>query len=90
LLVKVKRQKEKLLAVSEQLIVPLKNTTQRRGDNMTSRMIEFVGVGAVGIFLAHMIESKVQKNEEYPWAHMSRIALYWSLGALAYFAVFRG
>ena len=50
---------------------------------------EFVTVGAVGIFLAHIIESKVQKSETVPYAHMSRIAFYWALGALAYFSMVR-
>jgi len=49
----------------------------------------YTGVGAAGIFLAHIIESKVQKKDELPWQHMSRIAVYWSLGALAYFALIR-
>lgn len=57
---------------------------------MVSQMdLVYTGVGAAGIFLAHMIESKVQKQDEIPYAHMSRIALYWSLGALAYFALIR-
>ena len=56
---------------------------------VTQTDLIYTGVGAAGIFLAHMIESKVQKSEEIPWAHMSRIALYWSLGALAYFALIR-
>lgn len=57
---------------------------------MVSQMdLVYTGVGAAGILLAHMIESKVQKSESIPWAHMSRIALYWSLGALAYFALIR-
>ena len=56
---------------------------------VTKMDLVYTGVGAAGIFLAHMIESKVQKQDEIPYAHMSRIALYWSLGALAYFAFIR-
>jgi len=48
----------------------------------------FVAVGAGGIFAAHAIESKREK-QDIPIAHMARIAAYWSLGALAYFALIR-
>lgn len=56
---------------------------------MDKNAVGFVTVGAVGIFLAHIIESKVQKSETIPYAHMSRIAFYWALGALAYFSMVR-
>ena len=56
---------------------------------VTQMDLVYTGVGAAGIFLAHIIESKVQKKDELPWQHMSRIAVYWSLGALAYFALIR-
>ncbi len=48
-------------------------------------------VGAMGIYLAHGIENYYQEmdNDKKSIEHMSRIALYWSLGALAYFAVLR-
>ena len=48
-------------------------------------------VGAMGIYLAHGIENYYQEVEtdKKSFDHMSRIAAYWSLGALAYFAIIR-
>lgn len=43
----------------------------------------YTGVGAVGIYLAHSIEFKLQ-DQDTNWDHMNRIVLYWVLGALAY------
>ena len=55
---------------------------------VTGMDMVFVAVGAAGIFAAHAIESKREK-QDIPIAHMARIAAYWSLGALAYFALIR-
>lgn len=55
---------------------------------VTGMDMVFVAVGAGGIFAAHAIESKREK-QDIPIAHMARIAAYWSLGALAYFALIR-
>ena len=48
-------------------------------------------VGAMGIYLAHGIENYYQEkeNDKKSIDHMSRIASYWTLGALAYFAILR-
>jgi len=52
----------------------------------------YTGIGAVGIYLAHGIENKIQKPDEKLWYnidHINRVALYWTLGALAYFVLIR-
>tara|TARA_R100000963_G_C4607273_1_gene78903 strand:+ start:285 stop:473 length:189 start_codon:yes stop_codon:yes gene_type:complete len=56
---------------------------------LTSSDLLFVGVGAAGIFAAHSVESRVQ-GQDIPIEHMSRIAVYWSIGMIAYFMILRG
>tara|TARA_R100001086_G_C11792891_1_gene246745 strand:+ start:250 stop:438 length:189 start_codon:yes stop_codon:yes gene_type:complete len=59
---------------------------------ITNLDLVYTGIGAIGIYLAHGIENKIQKPDEkitYNIDHINRIALYWTLGALAYFAVIR-
>ena len=59
---------------------------------ITQTDLVYVGVGALGIYLAHGIENKLQKPDEklfYNIDHINRIAMYWRLGALAYFVILR-
>jgi len=67
---------------------------KRKGDRvMAIEKIDYVYtfVGAMGIYLAHGIENYYQEkeNDKKSIDHMSRIAGYWTLGALAYFAILR-
>ena len=59
-----------------------------KGSNLT-----YVAIGAVGIYLADGIENRIQNPDESLWFninHINRIAFYWAVGALAYFAVIDG
>lgn len=52
------------------------------------REMAYLVVGAVGIYLAHGIENKVQNPEGGAYAnidHINRVAFYWSIGAGLYF-----
>ena len=53
------------------------------GDEMNHAQVIYTAIGVGGIYLAHMIESKMQ-DQEIPWEHINRIALYWGAGAIAY------
>ena len=48
-------------------------------------------IGAMGIYLAHSIENaRTDKpSNKRSFEHMSSIAFYWTLGALAYFYLIR-
>ena len=53
-----------------------------------TKYVIFTAVGTVGIYLAHWIENKIQYPDKpitYNINHVNRVALYWTLGALAYF-----
>tara|TARA_R100000655_G_scaffold33452_1_gene65813 strand:+ start:213 stop:425 length:213 start_codon:yes stop_codon:yes gene_type:complete len=47
-------------------------------------------IGAVGVYLAHYIENKIQFKDnpkEMPnffYPHVNRVAFYWTAGAIAY------
>ena len=59
---------------------------------ITQTDLLYVGVGALGIYLAHGIENKMQNPDEslfYNMSHINRVAFYWSLGALAFFILFK-
>tara|TARA_R100001086_G_C11792627_1_gene246667 strand:+ start:440 stop:643 length:204 start_codon:yes stop_codon:yes gene_type:complete len=55
---------------------------------ITSEQIGYVIVGGLGIYLAHFIENRYQNPNEavtFNLDHINRVALYWGLGATAYF-----
>jgi len=59
---------------------------------VTQMDLVFTGIGFVGIYLAHGIENKIQSPDKkvlFNLDHINRVAVYWALGALAYFALIR-
>tara|TARA_R100001224_G_C3967805_1_gene131433 strand:- start:267 stop:455 length:189 start_codon:yes stop_codon:yes gene_type:complete len=53
---------------------------------ITNEQFIYTAIGAVGIYLAHSIEYKLQDSDTN-WEHMNRVVLYWVVGALVYWVI---
>ncbi len=51
--------------------------------------LTYVAVGTVGVYAAHYLWNYRHPEKKADMSHMNELALYWAVGALAYFAVMR-